>query len=271
MEIVFVLFGFVIFCIYMAVKTAKKKTISESTPNTNFTVKITTSSSRDVLDDELEEREQVTPIPFDDREKLFVNGERYYVVWSGKSPESTFSVNRKDKITMTPTHVLMKDEKIHVAEIKDDDTLVIPTLDISSQIQVKGHNRRSFWEWMRIINPNFPWNFYRAYPEYETCERDYSLIWEGELAPTTFSRYVYNGNERSRKREAVTPLSVLKGKITGETKIKFRDSQDKEFTIKTDLIDTMLATEGHKKMHFDDWVNCVLLPQEQPIESTESA
>ncbi|EKO3378399.1 hypothetical protein ONZ70_003608 [Vibrio fluvialis] len=261
MEIVFVLFGFVVFCIYMAVKTTKKKTTSESALNTNVTVKMTTSSSRHVRDDGLEENEQVSPIPFDDREKLFVSDERYYVVWSGKSPEATFSVNRKDKVTMTPTHVLMKDEKIHVAEIKGDDTKIIPTLDISSQIQVKGHNRRSFWEWMRIINPNFPWNFYRAYPEHETCDRDYSVVWEGELAPTTFSRYVYNGNERNRKRETVTPLSVLKGKLTGETKIKFRDSQDREFTIKVDLIDTMLATEGHKKMHFDDWVNEVLLAQ----------
>ncbi|MDE5178236.1 hypothetical protein [Vibrio fluvialis] len=271
MEIVFVLFGFVIFCIYMAIKTAKKKTTAESTPNTNFTVKMTTSSSRHACDDDLEENEQVSPIPFDDREKLFVNDERYYVVWSGKSPEATFSVNRKDKVTMTPTHVLMKDEKIHVAEIKESDIQIICTKEISSQVQVKGHNRRSVMEWIRIINPNFPWNFHHAYPEHETCERDYSLIWEGELAPTTFSRYVYSGYERTRKRETVTPLAVVKGKLTGETKIKFRDSQDKEFTIKTDLIDTMLATEGHKKMHFDDWVNCVLLPQEQPIESTESA
>ncbi|MBY8176066.1 hypothetical protein KW520_11510 [Vibrio fluvialis] len=258
MEIVFVLFGFVIFCIYMAVKTAKKKTTAESAPKPNFTVKMTTSSSRHVRDDDLEENEQVSPIPFDDREKLFVNDERYYVVWSGKSPEATFSVNRKDKVTMTPTHVLMKDEKVHVAEIKGGDTKIVPTLDISSQIQVKGHNRRSFWEWMRIINPNFPWNFYRAYPEYETCDRDYSVVWQGELSPTTFSRYEYVGNDRKRKRETVTPLALLKGKLTGETKLKFRDSENRELAINVNLINTMLATEGHPKKHFEDWVNDLL-------------
>lgn len=248
----------------MAVKTTKSNTTAESAPNTNFTVKMTTSSPLHVNDDELEESTQVTPIPFDDREKLLVNGERYYVVWSGKSPEATFSVSRKDKVTMALTHLLIKDEKIHVADIKDGDTLVIPTFDISSQIQVKD-NRRSFWEWMRIINLNFPWNFYRIYPQQETCERDYSLTWEDELAPTTFSRYAYNGNELIRKREAVTPLCVFKGKITGKTKIKFRDSQNRELTIKANLIDTMLSRKGHKKMHFEHWFNYVLLAQPETI------
>lgn len=258
MEIVFILFGFFIFCIYMAVKTAKKKKPSETTSSVNLTVKMTTSSPHQKHDDDLEQSEQVTPIPYDDREKLFINNERYYVVWSGKSPEATFSVNRKEKVTMAPTHILMKNEKIHVAEIKGDDIKIIPTLDISSQIQVRGHNRRSFWEWMRIINPNFPWNFYRAYPEYETCDRDYSVVWQGELSPTTFSRYEYVGNDRKRKRETVTPLALLKGKLTGETKLKFRDSENRELAINVNLINTMLATEGHPKKHFEDWVNDLL-------------
>ncbi|CAH8242435.1 hypothetical protein VAEKB19_6710002 [Vibrio aestuarianus] len=261
----FIFLGFAVFSFYMAARASKKKNSSSSsfikkksnsTPRMGFTISTTSPTCSDDID---EYEKTPPPIPFDDREILSIHGERYYVVWYGTSPEATFSVNRKEKITISPTHVLMKDEKIHVAEIKGDDIKVIPTLEISSQIQVRGHNRRSFWEWIRIINPNFPWNFHRSYPEYETCERDYSLIWEGELAPTTFSRYEYNGYERSRKRETVTPLAFLKGKLTGETKLKFRDSQNKELTIKTDLIDTMLDTEGHKKKRLDDWVNDVLL------------
>ncbi|MDC0611925.1 hypothetical protein OAP63_14430 [Vibrio sp.] len=267
MEIVFILLCFAVFGIYMAIKTSKQK---NSSSTSDFTVSMTTSLSSSISDDIDnidQDYEEISPIPYDDREKLTINNERYYVVWKGTSPESTFSVNRKEKITMTPNHVLVKDMAIFVADINEDNTKIIPTLSISSQIQVKGHNRRSFWEWMRIINPNFPWSFHRAYPEYETCERDYSVMWEGQLAPTTFSRIEYGGE---RKRETVKPIGLYKGKLTGVQKLKFLDSKDKEITFNTKYIDTMLATEGHKKKHFDDWVNSVLLSQPKADEVIEN-
>ncbi|WP_158144866.1 hypothetical protein [Vibrio metschnikovii] len=265
MKTFFVLVCLSIFCFYMAIKTSKKKNttllppkkkISTSTPSARFTISMPTSVT---YSDGKEEFEELSPIPFDDREILIINDERYYVAWAGLAPEATFSVNRKEKITIIPTHVLVKNMAIHVAEINEQNVKIIPTREISSQIQVKGYNRRSFWEWMRIINPEFPWNFHTAYPEHETCERDYSIVWKGTLAPTTFSRYEYHGYERKRKRETVKPIALYKGKLTGETKLEFIDSGNIKQIIKIDLIDTMLATEGHKKKHFDDWVNDVLL------------
>ncbi|MEW2682035.1 hypothetical protein AB1K40_09750 [Vibrio cholerae] len=265
MELIFVLLFIALFCFYMVSKASKKKDNSltpkaknaKPTGNVALSVSITTSDS---YADE-KEYEEVSPIPFDERKIMLIDGQRYYVAWVGTSPEATFSVNRKEKVTMSPNHILIRNDAIHVAEINGDDIKVIPTLEISSQIQVKGHNRRSFWEWMRIINPNFSWNFHRAYPEYETSNRDYSLIWEGELAPTTFTRYVHHGYDRTRKRETVTPIALYKGKLTGETKLKIIDSEQKEITFCTGDIDTMLATEGYKKMHFNDWVSNVLSVQ----------
>ncbi len=79
------------------------------------------------------------------------------------------------------------------------------------------------------------------------------VIWQGECPPTTFSYRDQSG----RQRITVQPIRILKSKkyidlvainSNGNEKIFYRQ-----------LIDSMMATEGHKKMHFDDWVNDVLL------------
>ncbi|AGN34191.1 hypothetical protein VPPG_00066 [Vibrio phage VD1] len=96
----------------------------------------------------------------------------------------------------------------------------------------------------------------------ETLE---TVIWEGLCPSTTFSYRDQNG----RQRITVEPVRLIK-KGNYQNLIAV-DSHGNEKVFYCQLIDSMLVTEGHKKMHFDDWVNCVLLPQEQPIESTESA
>ncbi|WP_102341209.1 hypothetical protein [Vibrio cyclitrophicus] len=78
------------------------------------------------------------------------------------------------------------------------------------------------------------------------------LIWEGNCPPTTFS---YR-DQSERQRLTVQPIRLIqKGEYLNLIAL---DSAGKEKVFFTQLIDTMLITEGHKKMTFPDWVKNVL-------------
>ncbi len=78
------------------------------------------------------------------------------------------------------------------------------------------------------------------------------VIWEGECSPTTFTY-----RDQDRNRITVTPVRLeQKGAYKNLIAIN-ENGVEKTFFVQH--IETMLATEGYKKMHFDDWVNGVLL------------
>ncbi|WP_295894041.1 hypothetical protein [uncultured Vibrio sp.] len=79
-----------------------------------------------------------------------------------------------------------------------------------------------------------------------------AVLWEGECPATTFT-YRDEGRERltvypTRLEVHGTYRNLIATKENGVTQTFFVQN-----------IDTMLDTEGHKKMHFDDWVESVLL------------
>lgn len=82
-----------------------------------------------------------------------------------------------------------------------------------------------------------------------------TTVWSGSCPPTTFT---YRDSS-DRRRVTVQPIKLIrKGKYQDLIAI---DSNGTEKIFFCQLIDSMLATEGHKKKHFDDWVNDVLLAQ----------
>ncbi|HHE0568866.1 TPA: WYL domain-containing protein [Vibrio parahaemolyticus] len=82
----------------------------------------------------------------------------------------------------------------------------------------------------------------------------YEIIWKGTCPLTTFT-YRDNG----RVRVTVTPTALRKrGKYYD---LVARDESGQLGVFFAQNIETMLATEGHKKKHFDDWVKEVLLQE----------
>ncbi|PNH93084.1 hypothetical protein [Vibrio diazotrophicus] len=83
------------------------------------------------------------------------------------------------------------------------------------------------------------------------------VVWEGSCPPTTFSYRDQNG----RQRVTVKPIRL----ITKEAQHNLIavDVNGNEKIFFSQLIDSMLVTEGHKKKHFDDWINDVLFNKTQ--------
>ncbi|MGF1696580.1 WYL domain-containing protein [Vibrio lamellibrachiae] len=79
-----------------------------------------------------------------------------------------------------------------------------------------------------------------------------ATLWEGECAATTFT-YRYDG----RDRLTVYPIRLELNGTYKNLIARKENGVTKTFFVQN--IDTMLATEGHKKKHFDDWVESVLL------------
>lgn len=77
------------------------------------------------------------------------------------------------------------------------------------------------------------------------------VIWEGQCPPTTFT--YRDGN---RERLTVSPIRLeSNGSYKNLIAIK-NNGIERTFFVQN--IETMLATEGHNKKHFDEWVNDVL-------------
>ncbi|HFQ5370483.1 TPA: hypothetical protein ACGVAR_003047 [Vibrio vulnificus] len=82
----------------------------------------------------------------------------------------------------------------------------------------------------------------------------YQILWKGRCAPTTFTY-----RDESRIRMTVTPLMLRKrGKFCD---LIASDESGDTLVLHVQKIETMLATDGFKKMHFDDWVTQVLYAQ----------
>ncbi len=78
------------------------------------------------------------------------------------------------------------------------------------------------------------------------------ILWRGDCPPTTFSYRDQSG----RQRITVKPIRLRK--IGNYIDLIALNNLDDEKIYFTHLIDSMLSTEGHEKMHFDDWVKGVL-------------
>ncbi|MGY5579772.1 WYL domain-containing protein [Vibrio cincinnatiensis] len=78
------------------------------------------------------------------------------------------------------------------------------------------------------------------------------VIWQGECPPTTFTY-------RDGDRERVTVLPIRLERCGTYQNLIATTKNGIEKTYFVQNIETMLTTEGHKKKHFDDWVNDVLL------------
>ncbi|KJY82711.1 hypothetical protein TW81_10820 [Vibrio galatheae] len=82
------------------------------------------------------------------------------------------------------------------------------------------------------------------------------ILWQGECPPTTFS---YR-DQSDRQRITVTPIKIRK--IGNYVDLIALNSSGNEKVYFSQLVDSMLSTEGHEKKHFDDRVNDVLLSKE---------
>ncbi|EKO3385485.1 hypothetical protein OMA36_001753 [Vibrio fluvialis] len=78
------------------------------------------------------------------------------------------------------------------------------------------------------------------------------ILWQGDCPTTTFS---YR-DQSDRQRITVTPIKLRK--IGNYVDLIALNSSGKEKVYFSQLIDSMLSTEGHDKMHFDGWVKGVL-------------
>ncbi len=82
----------------------------------------------------------------------------------------------------------------------------------------------------------------------------YQILWKGTCPPTSFT-YRNNG----RKRITVVPTLLRKRGTYYDLVAKDESEQLDVFLVQN--IETMLTTDGYKKMHFDDWVKEVLVTE----------
>lgn len=91
-----------------------------------------------------------------------------------------------------------------------------------------------------------------------------TVIWEGSCPPTTFSYRHQNG----RQRITVEPVKLIKK--GNDQNLIAMDSHGNEKVFFCQLIDSMIVTEGHKKMYFDEWVNQVLIAAQNDLPFKEA-
>lgn len=247
------------------VKSVSKPKTKLATPKGRSVAK-DAGNELDLDDLSFEEHAYQSPIPADERKKVIVNGLRYYVIWEGTTPEVALSINRK-KHTHIFTHFLVRDCKVHLANLSKDEAFVVSKESITSQLKTDGWGSCTLYDWMRRFHDLPPYFMYK-YIELESYESDYETIWEGELPPTTFSRYEQINNERQRVKESLVLVKVQKGKISNRLYTSFQKGSD-VLRLSSDDILTMLVTEGHKKYRFDDWINEVVkVPSSRSSEET---
>nr|WP_075518872.1 hypothetical protein [Moritella viscosa]SHO06904.1 Putative uncharacterized protein [Moritella viscosa] len=203
------------------------------------------------------------PIPADDRKRITLNNEDYYIAWSGQLPETSFTVNR-NRITISPTHILVKQSATYLADTNnDDETIIIKTKDISTMLATIGHKKFDIWDWF-INVPGVPDDVRKQYPDYESYDSDYIDIWEGEAPNTSFG---YN-SDKGRVKLNVIPLKIRRGKLSGDLTLGCSIDGKKD-VINMQRIDTMLTTDGYKKVWLDDWIKDIL-PQYASSNNSKS-
>lgn len=139
-----------------------KKTLKKAMSDDVVEIKHVKPNKRKTVRDPLSE--YPSPLPLKKLKTIDIGNKTFYIAWSGSLPETTFSVNRKEKVTITPTHILVKGLHPYIAQIKDGEQVIYSKKSISSQIKTVGKGAKPFYDWLRTFH-DFPYNFEHMYPE----------------------------------------------------------------------------------------------------------
>jgi hypothetical protein len=185
------------------------------------------------------------------------------IVWTGEPHQLTFDYQDSEGGTSNRTvsveEVLINDSHQFYIKGQCSNRQEQRHFNIEriTNLTINGINT-NFYDW---CNTTLNIDLFNLLPP-KTKSNIKKVIWQGECPPTTFSY-----RDIDRERVTVSPIRL---ESTGSYKnLIALKSNGLERTFFVQNIDTMLATEGHKKKHFDDWVNDVLLAKQETGEVPE--
>jgi hypothetical protein len=197
----------------------------------------------------------IKPMPWPDRD-IFTDsdGNRYFVAWSGKGPSTSFGLNRKKRISIYPTKILKAfSGHMYIAGIESGSSSesIFMYRDVSSQIKSEGFAPGHLLDWAeRVLSLDA--SILDSLTVNDDCET-LEVVWDGRAPITSFT---YRAD--TRERVSIVPVRLLRSRISGALSFLGECGNDtKEYNPKK--IETLIHTEGYKKLAFNDWVDHVLL------------
>lgn len=199
----------------------------------------------------------VAPMPWEKR-KIYTDadGRNFFIGWQGSGPETEFSLNRKSRVKIIPTKLMIGfDGKRYIAgtEISGEAEQIYCKDDISSQIKSKGRSADTFWFWAKNTLKCDTFILHSLTVGYD--HTTFETLWEGE-GPSTEFTYRHADN---RDRVTIIPIKIERHRIDGIYCITgTQDGKDKPHRYFEKKIQTMLKSEDMKRLHLQDWVKAIL-------------
>ena len=196
--------------------------------------------------------EEAPPMPWEKRQiYTSADGRKFFIGWQGTGPETEFSLNRKSRVKIIPTKLMVGfDGKRYIAgtELPGEAEQKYCKDDISSQIKSKGHSADDFWFWAeKVLNCDTS-IIHSLTVGYD--HTTFETLWEGKGPVTEFTyRHALD-----RKRITIIPVKLERHRIDNTFCITgVQEGNDKPYRYFEKKIQTMLKSEGIKRLHLKDW------------------
>ncbi|WP_019934009.1 hypothetical protein [Oceanimonas smirnovii] len=235
---------------------------SQSASKSEFTIEVKTSSPQaptygaELTDDWYD----VPPMPWEQRQIYTSDdGRNFFIGWQGRGPETEFSLNRKSRVTIIPTKLMIGfDGKryIYGLELPNEVEKIYCKDDISSQLKSKGYAADTFWPWAERALKCDTSILHSLTVGYD--KTTFETLWEGE-GPSTEFTYRHADD---RERVKIIPGKIERHRIDGIYCITgAQEGKQKSYRYFEKKIETMLKSEGMKRLHLQDWVKSVCIPE----------
>lgn len=229
---------------------------SFSDNGSTISVTVTTHSAPADESEVTDDWYDVAPMPWEKR-KIYTDadGRNFFIGWQGTGPETEFSLNRKSRVKIIPTKLMIGfDGKRYIAgtELPTEVEQIYCKDDISSQIKSKGHSADTFWFWAKNTLKCDTFILHSLTVGYD--HTTFETLWEGE-GPTTEFTYRHADN---RDRVTIIPTKIERHRIDGIYCITgLQEGKDKPYRYFEKKIETMLKSEGIRRLSINDWVERV--------------